>query len=890
MIEAKNLRCEYLKNPIGLDVDKPRISWRIESDKREVIQSAYHLQISEDGFFNSILWDSGKTMSEESIQIQIDNIHLKPRYRYYYRVKVWDQSNNESEWSKISFWETGILNDKWDAEWIAASTDIDQSGASPLLRKTFSLTKEIKSARAYATSLGLYNIYINGERVGDKYFTPGWTSYDHRVQYQAYDVTPLLEKGDNAIGMLLGNGWYKGYLGFQNKNKLYGERMAGLLELYIYYKDGSEEKVTTDQGWKASSGPVQMSEIYHGEFYDARLEKKGWSTGEYNDSDWQRVEVVPHRKDHIIYQQNEPIRKINQLSPKGFIRTPQGDLVLDMGQNMVGWLRFNINGNRGKKVSLVHGEVLDKNGNFYIDNLRSAKQTNTYILKGGNTDEVYEPHFTFQGFRYVKLDGFPESITLDDFTGIVLHSDMQHTGNFKCSNALVNQLHHNILWGQKGNFIDVPTDCPQRDERLGWTGDAQMFVRTATYLKNVAPFFTKWLKDLKANQLESGGVPYVIPDILKETDENLGGVTHSSAAWGDAAVIIPWTLYLSYGDIRILEEQYESMKSWVEYIRTQGDSEYLWDTGFHLGDWLGLDSKPDEYVGATDKTFIATAFYAYCTKLLTRTASIIGAKEDSNEYNELYNSIIKRFQHEFVTPAGRLSVPTQTAHVLALIFNLVDGKVKERTADRLVELIKERDYHLSTGFVGTPYLNLALSENGYHDIACKLLLQEDYPSWLYQITKGATTVWEHWDSIKEDGSFWSDDMNSFNHYAYGSIGEWLYKVIAGVNTDEYKPGYKHAIISPKPGAELSWVDFNFDCLYGEIQSFWKEENGLFTFVVTIPPNTTATIILPEARPSEVNESGNPIDESVGIKKISPSNQDLTIEIGSGNYQFTYFKE
>lgn len=890
MLSVRKLRCEYLENPIGLDVERPRVSWQLESDNRGTLQTAYQIQVSADGAFQNLVYDSKKENTHASGLVELEGVPTEPFTRFYYRVKVWDQDGNESDWSDVSFWETGMLHpENWEAEWIAEPLEKESINpeASPYMRKAFAVEKEIKEARIYATSLGLYELELNGKRVGDMYFTPGWTSYDKRLQYQTYDVTELLNQGKNAIGMIVGNGWYKGYFGFEGKKEIYGSRRAGLLELHITYGDGSKEKILTNKEWEVFSGPIQLSEIYHGETYDARLENESWSTGSFEAEDSANAEILNHKKSHIVYQQNEPVRKIDYIKPKELIVTPEGDTVLDMGQNMVGWMKFTVKGERGKEVTLRHAEILDRDGNFYLGNIRSAKQTISYVLKGDEAGETFEPHFTFQGFRYVKLQGFPEAVKLDDFTGVVLHSDMEPAGSFECSNPLINQLHHNIVWGQKGNFLDVPTDCPQRDERLGWTGDAQMFIRTASYLHHVGPFFTKWLKDLEADQLDNGGVPYVIPNIIEKTSGNLGGVTHSVAAWGDAAVICPWSLYVCYGDKRILEKQYSSMKGWVEYIRAQGEKEEMWDTGFQLGDWLGLDSEPDMYTGATDKTLIATAFYAYSTELLGKTADILNKQEDVRQYAELRKRIVEAFRKKFLASNGRLTIQTQTAHVLTLVFNLVDEETKPRIAGDLVELIKERNYHLTTGFVGAPYLNLALSQNGYHDVACKLLLQTDYPSWLYQVTKGATTVWEHWDSIKEDGSFWSDDMNSFNHYAYGSIGEWLYKVIAGIDTDEKSPGYKHIVLAPQPGADLDWIEAKYDSLNGEIISSWKWNQDILEYSVTIPANTTATLILPEAADAEIKESNTPIADVKGVKEHQTEGSTMKLEIGSGNYHFSY---
>jgi len=883
MFEVKQLRCEYMDKPIGIDVRRPRLSWKLSSNKRGSVQTAYEIEVSSAEGFEDILWQSGRVSSDQTVHVELPGLELASRKRYYYRVKSWNEAGESSAWSAVSYWETGILDEsEYTASWIGAPESViaQDSEQVPLLRRSFAVGGAVRQARLYATALGLYELELNGARVGDSYFTPGWTSYKHRLQVQTYDVTGMLRDGANAIGAWLGKGWYRGNLAWQHQKDIYGDKNGLLLELHVQYEDGRSEVVTTDGAWKAAGSPILMSELYHGETYDARLEQPGWSLPAFDDSAWHPVDLLDGASGKLIAQENEPVRKIEEIKPIAMITTPLGETVLDFGQNMVGWVRFEVKGEAGTTVTINHAEVLDKEGNFYTENMRSAKVTIQYTLKGEET-ESYEPRFTFQGFRYIRLVGFPEPVDLEQFTGIVLHSDMAATGTFQCSDELINQLQHNIEWGLKGNFLDVPTDCPQRDERLGWTGDAQMFIRTASYLRNVAPFFAKWTRDLAADQREDGGVPFVIPDVL---DQN----SHSSAAWGDAAVICPWTIYLCYGDKRILEQQYESMKAWVEYIRRQGEDEYLWNTGFHFGDWLGLDSKPDSYIGATDRDYIATAFYAYSTSLLQQSAAIIGRTEDAEAYAELYKRIVAAFTEEFVTPAGRLSVPTQTAQVLALTFGLLEGKAKERAVAKLMELLEESKFHLTTGFVGTPYLNFALSQNGQLDAAYKLLMQQDYPSWLYQVTKGATTIWEHWDGIREDGSFWSKDMNSYNHYAYGAIGDWLYRCVAGIDMAEGTAGYKSITIAPQPGGALTWAEGRLDSVYGEIASRWsRSEDGVMELLVTIPVNTKATITLPGASLKTATEGGVDVRQADGIASAIETEAGVRLEAGSGCYTFCW---
>lgn len=884
-LQVIDVTCEYRKNPLGIDVKQPRVSWRIQSDTRGTMQIAYRYQVAltEDGF-EQPLWDTDYTKSDQSIHIVYNGPELASGTRYYYRVKVWDSFGCESEWSDVSWWETALFEEsEWKAEWITPNPAELAPLTKPifLLRKQFELKENIASARVYATGVGLYELYVNGERVGDELLAPGWTSYSKRIQYQTYDVTAQLCGNANVIGVMLADGWYKGDLTWEDKRHLYGDKRAVLLQMHVRYTDGTEEVVVTDTTWKAATGPILYSELYHGETYDARLGKDGWSNADFNDADWQSTVISQLSIGKLVAQENSPTRVTETIHPVSVFVTSAGDTVLDMGQNMVGRIRMTVNAPEGTKIVLRHAEVLDKEGNIYFGNLRSAKQTVEYITKGEGV-ETYAPHFTFQGFRYVKVEGYPgqeDGLSLEHFVGEVIHSDMEPIGEFECSDPMVDQLQRNIVWGQRGNFVDVPTDCPQRDERLGWTGDAQVFIRTALFNYQGGQFFTKWLRDLEADQLPNGGVPFVVPNVINGD---------SSAAWGDAAVICPWTVYLCYGDTRLLEEQYGSMKAWVEYIRAQGDNEYAWNTDFHFGDWLGLDSKEDSYFGATPNELVATAYYAYSTQLLRDAARVLGKTEDAAMYGELLEKIKQYFADEFLTPLGRLAVSTQTAHVLALMFDLVDGKRKERVAHDLNELVLENDYHLTTGFVGTPYLCFALSNNGYHETAVKLLLQDTYPSWLYSVTKGATTIWEHWDGIKPDGSFWSDDMNSYNHYAYGAIGDWMYRVIAGLDMDETVPAYKRIRIQPRIGGrELTHVRAAHDSMYGKITSAWNITHEEVTVEVEIPANTTAEILLPNADLQDVKEGSAALTALEGVASLQETEAGVSFVIGSGSYRFVY---
>ncbi|MBP2655653.1 MAG: alpha-L-rhamnosidase [Firmicutes bacterium] len=878
-IQVVSLKCEYRINPLGIDVLKPRLSWKLQTQARNIMQSAYRILVATDEVFNNIVWDSGQVMSDQSVHVEYNGEVLIQRTRYYYKVQVWDGAGNESLWSKAAFWETGLLKSSaWVAPWI--TPEMPESGACPLLRNTFELKGKIKAARVYVTALGVYELYINGGKVGDWLLTPGWTAYHKRLQYQTYDVTDLLKTGTNAVGAMLGGGWYNGNMGWEEKKYNYGDKLALLCQMHVTYEDGTEE-IISDAGWKSATSPILMSEIYHGETYDARLVKNGWNTPGYDDSDWLGIQVLEQTKDILIAQESQPVKVIEEVKPSGIIHTPKGETVLDFGQNMVGWVRFSVDGPAGAVVTLRHAEVLDQEGNFYTENLRTAKQTIEYILNDDG-QQTYEPHFSYQGFRYVHVVQYPGEIQRENFTGIVIHSAMAETGRFECSSELVNQLQHNILWSQKGNFVEVPTDCPQRDERVGWTGDAQIFARTACFNMDTALFLKKWLGDVKAEQRDDGGVPVVVPNILGAP---FGSFT--AGAWSDAAVICPWTIYLCYGDLQILKDHYESMRSYVEYVKSVAENGLLWKSGFQFGDWLALDAKEGSFVGATSNELVATACYAYSTSILAKTAALLEKADDEKLYRELHANIVQAFRQEFFTPAGRLAVPTQTAHILSLMFDLMEEKDRQRTVDTLVKYLDKNKWHLDTGFVGTPYLCHVLSSNGRADVAYKLLLATDYPSWLYQVTKGATTIWEHWDGIKEDGSFWSANMNSFNHYAYGAIGEWLYRVVAGLDLDETIPGYKRIIIKPQLSKALSWASAELESMYGLIKTKWLYAGDFLSVDVTIPPNTTAKVTLPYAKVSAVTEGGAALANLPLLGLLAEDAAGVSLEVGSGSYSFRY---
>ena len=812
MLTIKSIRINTQAEPLGID-EQPAFSWTLYSDRNNVHQKSYRIQITD----GKTEWDTGEQKTSQSQFVPCPMV-LAPRTHYRVTVMVTDDQGETAK-SESKF-ETGLMG-QFQAEWITDNRLGEESGC-PIFFKEFAASKPVSSARLYASALGVYVPIINGTRVDRIHMAPGWTNYKKRIEYQTYDVTNCIGSW-NRMEFILGKGWYRGTVGYFHTKNFYGDRGAVIAQLHIHYEDGSEEVILTDGSWHWVTGAVRDSELYDGETVDYT----------FPGDNMRPASVYDHRKDLLISQECPPARMIQELPAKALIQTPAGETVIDFGQNLTGFVRARLCAPRGTKVTIRHAEVLDEKGNFYTVNLRAAKAMDTVICSGGT--DIFAPLFTYHGFRYICVEGLGKELNLADFTAVVCHSDLSKTGEFACSHKGLTQLEHNILWGQKGNFLDIPTDCPQRDERLGWTGDAQVFFSTAAFHMDVKSFFTKWMRDVRSQQNMDLGVPTSIPDVIGEK---------GTAGWGDCSTIIPWNLYMAYGDKALLREQYPTMCHWLNYIQSNENTAGLWQSGFQHGDWLALDGGDNENpcVGATDVYLIANAFYAYSTRLTMQAAKVLGYERDAAELERRYQRIVQAFRKEFITATGRLVSDTQTAAVLVLHFDLAEEKYRARILRNLVDNIHRHHDHLATGFLGTPYLCHVLSENGCHALAGKIVLQEDFPSWLYAVNMGATTVWERWNSMNPDRTISDTGMTSFNHYAYGSIGQWLYSRLCGICVGE--PGYKTSVIAPKAIAGISWAEASLETGYGKLSCRWERTVGRYYVSITVPVNTDVQLILP----------------------------------------------
>ncbi|WP_328862263.1 alpha-L-rhamnosidase [Streptomyces sp. NBC_00306] len=1019
---------EYVRQPLGLDAARPRLSWPMVSARPGQRQSAYHVRVatSAAGLSHPDVWDSGKTVSDESALVPYAGPPLEPRTRYFWSVRVWDADGGASPWSAPSWWETGLMGaGQWSAKWISApsvltdapsleggswiwfpegdpassapaatrwfrrtvdlpagitaatlaitadnvysvslngaelartvlETDKEgwrrpavvdvlghiRSGANTLavsavnatvgpaglicvlvlttasgekkvftdaswkcvdhkpaddwrepafddsawraakevaawgagpwgrvvpavfaanqLRHEFRLPrKKVSRARLYATALGLYEAHLNGRRVGRDQLAPGWTDYRKRVQYQTFDVTGSVRPGANAIAAYVAPGWYAGNVGMFGPHQ-YGERPALLAQLDIDYADGTSERITSGPDWRATSGPITSADLLSGEVYDARKETAGWTSPGYDDGSWHAVrgaadDDVPEQ---IVAQVDGPVRVTKEHAARKVTEPAPGVHVFDLGQNMVGSVRLRVSGEAGTTVRLRHAEVLNPDGTLYTANLRSAAATDTYILKGRG-EETYEPRFTFHGFRYVEVTGFPGKPSTTAVTGRVMHTSAPFTFDFETNVPMLNTLHGNIGWGQRGNFLSVPTDTPARDERLGWTGDINVFAPTAAYTMESARFLTKWLVDLRDAQTPDGAFTDVAPMV--------GTVGNGVAGWGDAGVTVPWALYQAYGDRQVLADAWPSVQAWLGHLEKHSNGLLRPAAGY--GDWLNVSDE-------TPKDVIATAYFAHSADLAARFATELG--KDPAPYADLFARVRTAFRTAYIADDGKVKGDTQTAYVLALSMNLMPDALRKAAADRLVDLIRAKDWHLSTGFLGTPRLLPVLTDTGHTDVAHRLLHQRTFPSWGYQIDRGATTMWERWDSIKPDGGFQTPEMNSFNHYAYGSVGEWMYANIAGIAPG--RAGYRQIVVRPRPGGEVTSARATFASLYGPVSTHWQQRPGGFTLSCSVPPNTTAEVWIPTNDPARVRRTEG--------RLVRTEDGCAVFDVGSGSHRFT----
>ena len=864
-LSVSQLRTEHLTDPVGIGERRPLLSWEVsDASRRGVTQSAYEIRVKSGG---RTVWRTGKVASAESAGVFYDGTPLTSDTRYTWQVRVWDDRGKASAWSRPAFWRTGLFDvGEWQARWIEPAVSDDLAA---MFRRTFRVTKPVAEATVYVTAHGIYEASVNGHRVSDDLLTPGWTAYKKRLQYQAYDITPLVVRGDNAIGVTVAKGWWLSKLPWSREFN-YGDKYGLLAQIVLRYKDGTKEVIATDDTWRASTGEVSYGNLYDGETIDLNRRQKGWDTPSFDDASWASVQVADTSLDNLTASVSPAVRVIETFKPVKIFTTPSGARVIDFGQNISGRERVRLRGQRGDTVRIYHSEILEK-GEFFTRNLRKAKALSTYILSGEG-EEWLAPRFAFYGFRYIKVEGIDGELNPEDFVAEAISSATPENGTFVSSESLINRLQSNIKWGMLDNFVDIPTDCPQRDERLGWTGDAQVFFRTATFNRDVQTFFNKWMADVAAEQYADGAVNGVYP------------VTHRSrisAGWGDVATIIPWQHYMAYGDLRMLERQYPSMKKWVDYITSQTEND-LWSKGNSYGDWVFFSYADDKdgRSAVTIRPFIQQCFYAHSLDLVVRTARLLGRTEDAAKYEALHKRAVDAFRNEYVTPNGMLVSDTQTAYTLALMFDLLPEAQRAGAAKRLVDNVN-RYGHITTGFLGTPYICEVLTRFGYEDVAYELLLNKKIPSWLYPM--GATTIWERWNSMLPNGMVNSNSMVSFNHYAYGAIGDWLYRWAAGLQ--EAAPGFREIRIKPYLNDHFTSMKAEQRTPYGLASSGWTKEGDALTLTVEIPANTTAEVYVPSAAADKVTESGRALDGRSDLKVAGWDDGYTLVRLGSGRYEF-----
>jgi alpha-L-rhamnosidase len=895
------LRCEYHSNPLAIGTTKPRFSWKIQptdSTARDVHQSAYEIQVAReaDGFEKKPLWSTGKIASAATDQIAYSGTPLASQDRAVWRVRVWGTGSEPSAWSAPASFGVGLLEQKdWSALWISSHDDhafttkenIQNFVGDPrmgtltvtppkVFRKEFE-TPAIARATVHATALGVYTLEINGQRVSDERLAPGWSAYQKRIHSQTYDVTKLIRTGKNAIGATLADGWYSGYVAYGlftdqegvvpgiSGRYYYGVSNAVRVQLELEMTDGTHKTIITDPSWKSSLGPITESDILMGESYDARKEMPGWSLAGFDDSKWENSVCKTGTNSIVQPHPGVPVRPIEEMTPKTVREHKPGTFIFDLGQNISGVVRLKVKGKAGDKVTIRYAEVLHNDGRLSTENLRCARSVDTYILKGDPAGESWTPEFTYHGFQYIELTGFPGTPGLDAVTGIVIHSDTPRYGSFESSDPMLNRLYQNMKWTQRANFFEMPTDCPQRDERMGWTGDAQVYVRAATFNADIASFYTKWLRDLNDDAWDYGAYPAYAPRPLARPNE------HHAAGWMDAGVVCPWTIWQVYGDTRAISEHWRKMNDFMDW-RTARDPELDGATDdCAFGDWLSVGDVK------TPVTFIDLAYHAYDAQLMAEMSAAIGNSVDTAKYKALAAKVKSAFQKAYLLPDGKMSIHNQTTYAMALFFDLIPAAQRSAAAAHLTTLIKENGNKMSTGFLGTRPLLPALSASGHHDLAGILMQQHEYPSWGYEVDNGATTIWERWNSFVKGSGVHEPSMNSFSHYAFGAVCEWMFADLAGI--DRAAPGFDRVKICPRPTGTITHASASTETRHGALACSWKIDKGIFTAEIVIPPNTTADVTLPTH--GEISETDLPAAKRPGVREIK-GNQ---LTLGSGTYRF-----
>ena len=884
-------RVEYHENPEGLDVLQPRYSWILKGEGRNRAQSAFQITVASSmeklSLEQADIWDSGKVISNQTNQILYEGIPLVSATKYYWKVRVWDESDSVSTWSTPAFWSMGLLKfSNWQGLFIGHDVGYNKADKydslylppARYLRKSFSLNKKIKKATAYTTALGLYELRLNGNKVGEANFLPGWTDYNKRLYYQTFDITNSLREGENVIGVVIADGWYAGYIGYallvrlDKVREFYGVNPSFMGQIHIEYEDDSMETIATDQSWKSNEGAIREADIIMGETYDARLENSGWDAPNYDDIQWKKPKVYTYPNGKLEAYPGTQVQNTEILKPIAMTEPSPGTYVFNLGKNIAGIAELKVQGPKGTKVQLRFGEILKNDGQIQTENLRKARATDTYILKGEGM-ETWKPKFTYHGFQYVELTGFPGKPTLETITGHVLSSIETNASSFGSSNAMNNTLFKNIKTTQSANFFEIPTDCPQRDERLGWTGDAEIYMRSATYNADVAAFMTKFLIDLDDAQRWYGAYPNFAPFPYSRPNQY-------APAWMDAGVIIPYNMLKVYNDTRIVEYMYKGMEKFMQF-QEDASTDYLRPGGGNnWGDWLAVNEE-------TSHDFVGASFYGYDAKLMAEMAEALGKTEDAAKYGDLFENIKKAFAQKYILDNGRTSEDTQTSYALALYFDLYPSHLAQKGAARLAEKIEKNGFKFSTGFLGTKHVMLALSKYGYDDISYKIFQQTEYPSWGYSVENGSTSIWERWNSYTKDDAENSDlnaSMNSLSHYAFGSVAEWMFQHAVGIDTKD--AGYRNIIIRPAISKEMDYINGSYKSINGTISSAWNWKGKEVLMNIEIPVNTKAKVHIPTAEISNIKEGNKAISKVPSINILETNDQGTILEIGSGTYSFS----